>query len=180
MIAEGSAAAKGLSTARIRRIRPESRCGMECRKRQTGIPVHPHILDDCGSAALRRHVRNGSPPAQCRIGLTPAVSFHASRRVVRASDEPLAKKEGQDFVGASQRSATKLLHQSPVGGAFFFPLPLLRLVGVAGVDLLQIDHLSLNIEPEAAIAFERRLVLPPIMRGGVAGHPPQIALRPGS
>lgn len=48
---------------------------------------------------------------------------------------------------------------------------------MAGVDLLQIDHHSLNVEPKTGVAHERRLVLPPVMRGPVSGHQSQLALQ---
>ena len=50
-------------------------------------------------------------------------------------------------------------------------------VGVAGVDLFQVDDLSLNVEPEAGRALEGRLVLPPVMGGTVSGHQTQLTLQ---
>lgn len=68
MIAEGSAAAKGLSTARIRSPRSTSRL-------RQGVPETAHAA------------------------ILSISYFHGSRRVVRASDNRLAKKEVQNFVG---------------------------------------------------------------------------------
>lgn len=55
---------------------------------------------------------------------------------------------------------------------------LLRLVGVAGVHMLQIDHLALDVEPDAGVALVGRLVVPPVMSGTVAGHQTQLATQP--
>ena len=44
------------------------------------------------------------------------------------------------------------------------------------MHLLQIDHLAIHIKPDAGVSFEGRLVLPPLMRGAIAGHDGQPAL----
>lgn len=48
--------------------------------------------------------------------------------------------------------------------------PLFGPVGMLGVDLFQIDYRAFDVEPDASIAVERRLVLPSLMGGAIARH----------
>lgn len=55
-------------------------------------------------------------------------------------------------------------------GDLALPKPLFGLVGMLGVDLFQIDYRAFDVEPDASIAFERRLVLPSLMRRAIKRH----------
>jgi len=46
-------------------------------------------------------------------------------------------------------------------------MPLFGLVGMLGVDLFQIDYRAFDVEPDACMAFECRLVLPSFMGGAI-------------
>lgn len=48
--------------------------------------------------------------------------------------------------------------------------PLLGIGGMLGMALFQITYRAIDIEPDASIAFERRLVLPSLMGGAITRH----------
>ncbi|MHA7304291.1 hypothetical protein ACX80E_03455 [Arthrobacter sp. TMN-49] len=60
------------------------------------------------------------------------------------------------------------------GAALILPPALFSLIGVTRMDLLEIDHVILNVEPDARVTLEGWFVLPSLMGGTISGHNTQI------